>query len=155
MKRLKTNAALKLHEQIETVLGWIGALCLEKLKIKLPVTDQTSVIFWVTLFFPELKFSSERGREGRLIRLLSDTKNLDLGSTFGFGVDEVNSNLWVLLFYEYIEDCRAVDYINCSLVTPVSRQTQSDGYQCVYFDVARKLSKCMRHHIINYLKYFY
>ena len=41
----------------------------------------------------ELKFSSERGREGRLIRLLSDTKNLDLGSTFGFGVDEVNSNL--------------------------------------------------------------
>ena len=29
----------------------------------------------------------------------------------------------------YIDGCRAVDRINYSLVTPVSRQTQSDGYQ--------------------------
>ena len=35
-------------------------------------------------------FSSERGREGRLIRLLSDTftSGETLGTAYGFGVDE-------------------------------------------------------------------
>ena len=28
-----------------------------------------------------------------------------------------------------IDGCHSVDRINCSLVTPVSRQMQSDGYQ--------------------------
>ena len=32
--------------------------------------------------------SSQRGREGRLIRLLSDTNGRDLGTDFGLGVDE-------------------------------------------------------------------
>ena len=31
---------------------------------------------------------SQRGREGRMIRLLSDTKNLTKGTSYGFGVDE-------------------------------------------------------------------
>ena len=29
---------------------------------------------------------------------------------------------------KYIDGCRSVDCINCSLVTPVNRQSQSDGY---------------------------
>ena len=29
----------------------------------------------------------------------------------------------------YIDGCRSVDRINCSLVTLVNRQRQSDGYQ--------------------------
>ena len=29
----------------------------------------------------------------------------------------------------YIDGCRSVDRIDCSLVTPVNRQRQSDGYQ--------------------------
>ena len=48
-QRVNPNAALKLHEQIETILDLIGALELENFKLRLPVTDQTSVIIWVTL----------------------------------------------------------------------------------------------------------
>ena len=33
----------------------------------------------------------------------------------------------------YIDGSCAVDCINCSLVTPVSRLMQSDGYQCCFF----------------------
>ena len=29
---------------------------------------------------------------------------------------------------KYIDGCSSVDHINCSLVTPVSGKTQSDGY---------------------------
>ena len=38
------NNALKLHKQIETILDLIETLYLENFKIRLPVTDQTSVI---------------------------------------------------------------------------------------------------------------
>ena len=31
--------------------------------------------------------------------------------------------------YRCVDGCSSVDLVNCSLVTPVSRQTQSDGYQ--------------------------
>ena len=44
------NAALKLHEQIETIKDLIGALYLENFKLRLPVTDQTFVIFFGSLF---------------------------------------------------------------------------------------------------------
>ena len=33
-----------------------------------------------------------------------------------------------IFFHSSIEGSCSVDRINCSLVTPVSRQTQSDGY---------------------------
>ena len=39
----------------------------------------------------------------------------------------------------YIDGCHAVGRINYSQVTPVSRQTQSDGYSDIYFDVAMRL----------------
>ena len=29
----------------------------------------------------------------------------------------------------YIDGCCSVDHVNCSLVTPVNRRRQSDGYQ--------------------------
>lgn len=32
--------------------------------------------------------SSERGRHGRLIRLLADTKNIENGTPYGIGIDE-------------------------------------------------------------------
>ena len=37
-------------------------------------------------------------------------------------------NLSQVKVESYIDGCRSVDRINCSLVTPVSWQTQSDGY---------------------------
>ena len=43
----------------------------------------------------------------------------------------------------------SVDRINCSLVIPVNRQRQSDGYQCHLFNVAVILSKWRRHQIIR------
>ena len=39
----------------------------------------------------------------------------------------------------YIDGCRAVDCINYSLVTPVNRQTQSDGYECRLFRFSNEL----------------
>ena len=45
----RPNAALKLQEQIESILDLIGALELENFKLRWPVTDQTSAIIWVTL----------------------------------------------------------------------------------------------------------
>ena len=48
--RVDPKTALKLHECTETILVVIGALQLAQLKIMLPVTDQTSVIFG-SLFF--------------------------------------------------------------------------------------------------------
>lgn len=32
--------------------------------------------------------SRQRGREGRLVRLVSDTKDLDIGTSYGIGIDE-------------------------------------------------------------------
>ena len=46
-----------------------------------------------------------------------------------------------------INSCRYVDRINCGLVTPGSRQTQS--ISDIYFDVAMILSKWSRQQIIK------
>ena len=40
-----------------------------------------------------------------------------------------------------IDGCRSVDRINCSLVTPVSRQMQSDGYQWRLFQCCEDIVK--------------
>ena len=33
-------------------------------------------------------FFRQRGREGRLLRLIADTQHLDLGTSYGIGIDE-------------------------------------------------------------------
>jgi cyanophycinase-like exopeptidase len=33
-------------------------------------------------------FFRQRGREGRLLRLIADTLHLDLGTSYGIGIDE-------------------------------------------------------------------
>ena len=47
----KPNLALKLHGWIETILNLVRALQLANFKIRLPVTDQSDVIYWLSLFF--------------------------------------------------------------------------------------------------------
>ena len=47
----------------------------------------TYYLLFFNYFISILGFS-ERGREGRLIRLVSDTMEQDLGTTMGVGVDE-------------------------------------------------------------------
>ena len=43
VSKSKLNAALKLYKQIESIFDLIGALELERFKLRLPVTDQKSV----------------------------------------------------------------------------------------------------------------
>ena len=51
-------------------------------------------------------------------------------------------------FLGCIDGCHAIDRIKCSLVTPVNRQTQSDGYECRLFRCWDEIVKWMRHQII-------
>ena len=48
----------------------------------------SSMTIHVINYFIYTLIFSERGREGRLIRLVSDTMEQDLGTTMGVGVDE-------------------------------------------------------------------
>ena len=64
-------------------------------------------------------------------------------------IESINIYKYTFAFI-YIDGSRSVGRINCSLVTPVSRQTQSDGViSDVYFDVEMILSNWSRHQIIN------
>ena len=64
-------------------------------------------------------------------------------------IESINIYKYTFAFI-YIDGSHSVGRINCSLVTPVSRQTQSDGViSDVYFNVAMILSNWSRHQIIN------
>ena len=41
-----------------------------------------------------------------------------------------NSGLNRLQELAYIDGCRSIDHIHYSLIAPVNRQKQSDGYEC-------------------------
>ena len=60
VSKSEPNPALMLHEQIETILYWIEALCLENFKIRLPVTDQTSVIMGHSFVWSNLPFRDNK-----------------------------------------------------------------------------------------------
>ena len=35
---------------------------------------------------------------------------------------------WQMCLMSYIDGCRSIGHINCSIMSPVNIQTQSDGY---------------------------